>query len=257
MITNGNKLKMQSLTTEDTGYYECSTDDDRRRDVINLIVFSNSSNEFKMQTNVLKPQIEIKNQIVYQICKSAVSGLRDSNRFKIMWYDSMGKVIRNKSETRINTIILRENPITKLSILKLTNVTNVGIYSCVATVGLKSDTVDFELVKNVEKNASKEIIQFLLKEEIIKEKQDFELKCPGSTEVKNATFEWSYNEKTDFESNDIDVYQDKLMVYYANSNLNGYFTCRYTNLYYIYEYFIPIRVTRNLQPMFFAKIEVN
>lgn len=257
LITNGNKLKLDALISNDTGYYECSLPyDDTKIDVINLVVFSNSSNEFKLQTSVLKRQIEAKNQAIFQICKSSASGLSDSNRLKIIWYDSMGKAIRNKSESRINTILLRENPVTKVSILRLANVTSLGIYSCVATAGLKSDTVDFELVKPREKNSTKELVQFLLNEEIVREKQDFELKCPGSMST-NETFEWSYNENTNFESNDIDTYQDRLLVYYASFTLNGYFTCRYTNPYYIYEYYIPIRVIRNMQPMFFAKIEVN
>lgn len=173
----------------------------------------------------------------------------------------MGKIIRHNNKTMLNTVLIRDNPVTKISIIKLSNLTtnNIGIYSCVASVGLKIDTINFELTKYETEIAKINIVQILLEEKLVKEFKDFELICPTKNIQQKSTFEWLFNGKLDFHSNDIFIFKNKLIAKNVNDNLNGYFMCRsyYNGDNEVIEYYMPVRVLKIEQPMLFAKSQVK
>ena len=140
---------MTSLHPKDSGYYKCSSPDDSKSDVVRLLVVNHSSSSYELHTNILKKTIEIKDRsTVYQVCTCKCSGLMNHvNALKITWYDRMGKLIKNSSDSAINTVLIRQNPLTKVSIIKLSklNINHTGVLSCACQTGLKIDTVDFEL----------------------------------------------------------------------------------------------------------------
>ncbi len=141
-------LRLTSLQPKDSGYYKCSSPGDTKSDVVRLNVLNHTSNSYELHADILKKSIEIRERtVIYQVCTCKCSGLINQYALKITWHDRMGKLIKNDSDSTINTVLIRQNPITKVSIIKFSklNSKDTGVLSCVCQTGLKIDTVDFEL----------------------------------------------------------------------------------------------------------------
>lgn len=150
------------MKSSDAGYYKCSLPDESKSDVVRLLV-SKQPGKYVLRTHLLKKVIEIKpNKFIYQVCTCSCSGLSSQNSLKITWYDRMGRLIKNTTQSTINTVLIRENPITKISIMKFSNLneSDAGIFSCVCSAGLQMDTVDFEMKIDAKKiQTKKPVIQ--------------------------------------------------------------------------------------------------
>lgn len=192
------------------------------------------------------------------MCSSTASGLINSNGLKINWHDNNGKQIRNSKENNINTVLIRDNPVTKVSIIKFSNLknNNTGLLTCVASVGLKIDTLEFKLEPNF---VSFKAVQYLVDEIRVNLKTiNLTLTCPSK--IYNPNYiEWLYNSQVLVDSNEITTFKDKLMFKNLNSDFNGYFSCRH---YYLnkgeheqIEHIWPFRVLGNTKQVF-AKIQV-
>lgn len=148
---NLGKLYLYYLKLEDSGEYECYTDDGRSANRVRLIVRDPSAterpsvSEYAIRTYLEKSNIDFKSgESHHQVC----TGMTNGNDLRIEWYDQRGQLIRSSGEVNVETEVSKANPLTKKSMLVFTRLRPemAGRYECRVTVSNQVDSISFDLI---------------------------------------------------------------------------------------------------------------
>lgn len=134
---------MYNLKQEDSGEYECFTNDGRNKRY-RLIVNNPQAYQYQIRAYVENSDIDYRNgETKKQICKALTNG----PELTIEWYDPYGQVIRDSNKFRVRTDVVDSNIATRLSTLELIDLQSnmAGEYKCRAVVNDQSESANFKL----------------------------------------------------------------------------------------------------------------